>query len=517
MSLTKLTKPRAWWATFKLKVAASVSRSLYDKLAERGLSPADFGGVPDWKSSGTTTDNTDAFAACVAAASTVGNGTIRLDGKYAVRQVVIVDGITIRGSGRVKSGIYGHPDATAAEKRALVASSSFLGKGEHSNSNIEIHNTTIDGRGDYEFSCALRTWNSEVKDCSIMGATNTDMLWSTTTYDGDKLGAQTMVNNRCLYNLIGRERGTADYGLQVRDPSNKATDMNIVGNYLSGHKVANSKFDALAGYHISGNHLYGAPVSTDFSRGGGFGTRIDNNFFENDIVFGTMLSSDKVFRFGTGNYIRGAVRLDFGNTGTNIYSEGNTYLSTVTHNYFFENKVFISKNDTFLLDDPFRFQNPTSNGRMVIENAFLATSGEHISSSFSGNKIRWKTLIPATTGKFIPVFGAKYTSQGGGAKSHVYTCELPDNGASTTLEVVIHTGLNFTKGGRIAYTATLGVIKNISSGALMHSVLDESIDSSDFSIPPTLTVNTVGGKMEVTLSYTPATSDGYGQALIRSY
>lgn len=45
MALTNLTKPRARWATFKLKVAQAVSRSLYDKLVGMGVSPSDFGAV----------------------------------------------------------------------------------------------------------------------------------------------------------------------------------------------------------------------------------------------------------------------------------------------------------------------------------------------------------------------------------------------------------------------------------------------------------------------------------------
>lgn len=47
MNLTKLTKPRARWTIFKLKVAKAVSRALYDKLKERGISVKDFGAKGD--------------------------------------------------------------------------------------------------------------------------------------------------------------------------------------------------------------------------------------------------------------------------------------------------------------------------------------------------------------------------------------------------------------------------------------------------------------------------------------
>lgn len=43
MTLTKLTKGRARWQTFKLKLAKAVSRSLYEKLLDQGVSIKDFG------------------------------------------------------------------------------------------------------------------------------------------------------------------------------------------------------------------------------------------------------------------------------------------------------------------------------------------------------------------------------------------------------------------------------------------------------------------------------------------
>lgn len=45
MALTKLTKPRARWATFKLKAAKAVSRSIYDKMLDSGASVKDFGAI----------------------------------------------------------------------------------------------------------------------------------------------------------------------------------------------------------------------------------------------------------------------------------------------------------------------------------------------------------------------------------------------------------------------------------------------------------------------------------------
>lgn len=80
MALTKLTKPRARWATFKLKVAQAVERVLYDKLYDHGVSVKDYGAVGD-----NVADDTDALNAAFSS----GEDSMLPKGEYKAKDVVI--------------------------------------------------------------------------------------------------------------------------------------------------------------------------------------------------------------------------------------------------------------------------------------------------------------------------------------------------------------------------------------------------------------------------------------------
>lgn len=99
MALTDLTKTRARWATFKLKAAKAVSRSLYEKLLDQGVSVKDFGAVGDG-----VTDDSEAFklAAMVSDNVFIPAGTFLYDSD---EPIVARENLTIFGVSRFVSKV----------------------------------------------------------------------------------------------------------------------------------------------------------------------------------------------------------------------------------------------------------------------------------------------------------------------------------------------------------------------------------------------------------------------------
>lgn len=96
MALTGITKGRAIWTTFKLKVAGAVSRRLYDKLLDTGVDVKDFGALPY------PADNTQAFKAALAYAGLPDNNVsiVRASGKHILSErLEIPRGVTLQGNG----------------------------------------------------------------------------------------------------------------------------------------------------------------------------------------------------------------------------------------------------------------------------------------------------------------------------------------------------------------------------------------------------------------------------------
>lgn len=88
--MQQLTQPRARWTKFKLKVAQAVSRSLYDKLLDNGVSVKDFGAKGDG-----ITDDTAAIQAAIDYAVTVRDNSATMqasvlipDGYYLVSRTI---------------------------------------------------------------------------------------------------------------------------------------------------------------------------------------------------------------------------------------------------------------------------------------------------------------------------------------------------------------------------------------------------------------------------------------------
>ncbi|CAM0027117.1 hypothetical protein VPHD530_0005 [Vibrio phage D530] len=127
MALTNLTKPRARWTAFKLKVAKSVSRSLYEKLLDR-VTVKDFGAKGDG-----ITDDYEAIQACADFVYTdtslgVKGGVIRLpEGIYTIsRPIVVTSGHVVKGAGSMSTNMRKPTNGTTGLAPVLAANSTAM-------------------------------------------------------------------------------------------------------------------------------------------------------------------------------------------------------------------------------------------------------------------------------------------------------------------------------------------------------------------------------------------------------
>lgn len=184
MALTKLTKPRARWATFKLKAIGAISRSLYDKLVDNGISVKDFGA--------STTNTPEENQVAIQAALDFG-GHIVLPEMYRIKGKVIADvnNTVISGSGGIL------PEQGVLPPYGML---SIKGDG------IRLKDITLDGdadnvikRGSFGSDSVLGFING-VKNVKVDDVKINNTAYSAVTFDGD---TDNIEFNRLEMNNIG--------------------------------------------------------------------------------------------------------------------------------------------------------------------------------------------------------------------------------------------------------------------------------------------------------------------------
>ena len=477
-------------------------------LKGKSISVKKFGAVGD-----VTVNDTLAVQNCIDYANSLGARIVVKfpSGNYLVDNITTYNYIVLEGASRETTRITA---SSLGDSHYLIQTSSYP-TGNSSNLPLEIIKLDVFANGEKQNAIAFRAFGSTIASCYVRGSTDTDLLVTTQARDGTDLGFS-MVNNIIKDNWLGRDLGTAVRNFWLKDNVNAATDMEFTNNYISsqtagggGLTVTNARFETLAGAFISGNHIYGAVTSAEFLRGG-LGTRVSNNYYENNIVIDNLLLSDKAFNFGPANYILGDATVSFGNDGKNVVSKGNTYHGNLTHN-FFAIKTLSSINDTFRTDDPFQFSSGSSTGTMRIINAYMSNTDEYITSTFTGTKVNWNRPNPNTYGDTNNYTFAGQESGGGVKVLNFIVPTVAGSQKGHSISFSLATRRFTVNENKILYGFSgLAFGQSATTGAFINTI-SEDVTSAEFTTAPSWSVSdNADGTMTISVTYEPATSDGYG-------
>ena len=477
-------------------------------LKGKSISVKKFGAVGD-----VTANDTLAVQNCINYANSLGARIVVKfpSGNYLVDNITTYNYIVLEGASRETTRITA---SSLGDSHYLIQTSSYP-TGNSSNLPLEIIKLDVFANGEKENAIAFRAFGSTVASCYVRGSTDTDLLVTTQARDGTNLGFS-MVNNIIKDNWLGRDLGTAVRNFWLKDNVNAATDMEFTNNYISsqtagggGLTITNARFETLAGAFISGNHIYGAVTSAEFLRGG-LGTRVSNNYYENNIIIDNVLLSDKAFNFGPANYVLGNATVNFGNDGKNVVSKGNTYHANLTHN-FFAIKTLSSINDTFRTDDPFQFSSGSSTGTMRIINAYMSNTDEYITSTFTGTKVNWNRPNPNTYGDTNNYTFAGQESGGGVKVLNFIVPTVAGSQKGHSISFSLATRRFTVNENKILYGFSgLAFGQSATTGTFINTI-SEDVTSAEFTTAPSWSVSdNADGTMTISVTYEPVTSDGYG-------
>ncbi len=238
---------------------------------------------------------------------------IIFEGPCLVNQTIkLLGDRAYRGRSRTGTTIM---QADGANLPAIFASDSYLDNSPTTGLPIALRSLTVDGNvennptaGD---SIVIRSWQTVVEDIEINGSVRHGIRLTSVSADGTRL-TNTEVNGRISSMQINRSGGS---GLYVEDPGNSVTDWQFKDSYVAGTGADGVHMDNVAGWLITGNHIYGVDGDHALWANRLYGSSISDNYIED---FGTVgilarvqggaasvIANNRIFKFndGTGTFL----------------------------------------------------------------------------------------------------------------------------------------------------------------------------------------------------------------------
>jgi hypothetical protein len=163
----------------------------------------------------------------------------------------------------------------------ILASSAYVDNSTTTGIPLSIRDLTVSCNGSGNTNgIVLLNWHVDVENVDVSSCGGSGIIDTNTNASGGAI-TNTSVNSRFENNFI---TNSGRYGFEVYDTGNSVTD-----GFLENNQIASSGLDAIhlanaAGWHISGNNLYG----------------VGRNAISADRLFGTTISSNYIEDFGYG-------------------------------------------------------------------------------------------------------------------------------------------------------------------------------------------------------------------------
>ena len=373
-------------------------------------------------------DDTAAIQAALDAVPTGGGKVFFPVGTYLVKNLSLpnVAGITLEG----ETGHVSIPGGAGSELKALdssvaylLASLNYVNSTGYSGNPATIRHLRFDGDDKSTDCVILQSWNTTVDDCSIFGATQDGLTFTTIQASGAQI-SNNMVN--CV--VRGNElHNNGRYGFRTRSTSTKITDLDFESNLVFDNGGDGAHCDDSANYHVFGNHFYANEGWQFWCNPGEQALRFVSNLFNGDDSSATItewngsvtrktavyiqdINSDESIIFANNVVQAGVVQATAGG-GTSagrILSVGNNFMGASADAHFViglgSTARLYSTGDSFQDAAPYR--GTAASGAVVYASNCVTSATPGISVPIDGQLVQVGSTIPLKSHHQVVTFGA---------------------------------------------------------------------------------------------------------------